>query len=69
MRCKLLYEGLSSPAEAPAAAGSQAASHKRFIAFNMGGNMVMHLVTAKDGQGWTALNTQKFCGEMIVAAQ
>lgn len=71
LRCKLLHEGLSSPSDAPAAAGSHAASHKRLIAFNVGGNIVMHLVTSKDKQGdtWTALNTQKFCGEMIIAAQ
>src|SRR5262249_27422792 len=68
---KLLHEGLSSPSRAPAAGGFQAASHKRLIAFNMGGNVVMHRVTTRDGQGdtWTVLNTQNFCGEMILAAQ
>ena len=71
LRCKLLHEGLSSPADAPAAAGSAAASHKRLIAFNVGGNFVMHLCSTTDGQGdsWTVLNTQEFCREMIVTAQ
>jgi hypothetical protein len=45
LRCKLLHEGLSSPSDAPAAAGSQAASHKRLIAFNVGGNIVAPLNT------------------------
>ena len=71
LRCKLLHEGLSSPSQARAAQGSPAAAHKKLIAFNVAGNMFMHLITSKDASGdtWTGLDARRFCEEMVTAGR
>ena len=71
LRCKLLHEGLSSPSLASAAQGSSAAARKKLIAFNVAGNMFVHLITSKDAKGdsWTGLDARRFCEEMVSAGR
>lgn len=70
LRCKLLHEGLTDPSQAPAARRSPA-SKKRLIAFNIGPDIVMHLLTREDaaGDSWTALRAEVFCSEIVDAAR
>lgn len=70
LRCKLLHEGLTDPSQAPASRWS-AASRKRLIAFNVGPEVVMHLLTSEDaaGDSWTVLRAEIFCSEIVDAAR
>jgi hypothetical protein len=70
LRCKLLHEGMTDPSQAQASRRS-AASRKRLIAFNVGPEAVLHLVTSKDaaGDSRTVLRAENFCSEITDAAR